>query len=275
MDDAEGNQLAADQDRAAEAWAQHYRGSADSSEASSSPASRSRVGGDRDHRDQFKFRVENAESVEADEQKRDQLSHSASSPGSRREFRLNVSSPNDQGFQPRADNFIGQVSKVIESKQAGPSSAQKKRKQEDVDAPVYGFENRLLNQIANKERLRPHTGVIRSNKPKVLHIVEPLLSGSSERSSQAKISVGELEIRDSLPIAVGTSQPDVDGLEAGHGGYGRTISTQDEPAAGAGRALRGSAKDYSTQLGKSLADTRCGTDTRPSTQITQLGQRRD
>ena len=224
----------------------------------------------------MKFRVENAESDEADEQKRDQLSHSASSQrGSRRELRLNVSSPNDQGFQPRADNFIGQVSKVIESKQAGPSIAQKKRKQEDVDAPVYGFENRLLNQIANKERLRPHTGVIRSNKPKVLHIVEPLLSGSSERSSQAKISVGELEIRDSLPIAVGTSQPDVDGLEAGHGGYGQTISTQDELAGGAGRALRGSAKDYSTQLGKSLADTRFGTDTRPSTQITQLGQQRE
>lgn len=159
---------------------------------------------------------------------------------------------------------------MIESKHAGPSIAQ-----EDVDTPVYGFENRLLNQIANKERLRPHTGVIRSNKPKVLHMVEPLLSGSSERSGQAKISVGELEIRASIPIEAGTSQPDVDGVEAGNEDYGQTISTKDEPATKAGKALRGSAKDYSTQLGgKSLADTRFGTDTRPSTQITQLGGQR-
>lgn len=174
---------------------------------------------------------------------------------------MNVSSPNHQEFQPQADNFMGQVSKVIESKHAGPSISQ-----EDVDAPVYGFENRLLNQIANKERLRPHTGVIRSNKPKVLHVVEPLLSGSSERSSQAKISVGVLEIRASIPMEAGNSQPDVDGVEAsGNEDYGQTISTKDEPAARAGKALRGSAKDYSTQLGKSQAETRFGTDTRPST----------
>lgn len=163
---------------------------------------------------------------------------------------------------------------MIETKHAGPGVVQ-----EDVGTPVYGFENRLLNQIANKERLRPHTGVIRSNKPKVLHIVEPLLSGSSERSGQfngsAKISVGELEIRASIPIEAGTSQPDVDGVEAGNEDYGQTISTKDEPATKAGKALRGSAKDYSTQLGgKSLADTRFGTDTRPSTQITQLGGQR-
>lgn len=154
---------------------------------------------------------------------------------------------------------------MIDSKHAGPSISQ-----ENVAAPVDGFENRLLNQIANKERLRPHTGVIRSNKPRILHVVEPLLSGSSERSSPAKISVGELDIRASIPMEPGVSQPDAD-VEASRQElyYGQTISTTiDNRAANLKKALHDSAKDYSTQLGgRSLADTRFGTDTRPSTQI--------
>ena len=40
----------------------------------------------------------------------------------------------------------------------------------------------LVGQIGVKDRLRPSTGVIRHNKPKKLHIVEPVHSGSDEGS---------------------------------------------------------------------------------------------